>query len=93
MEPFQLCNSQITITKNLFGKIFWRTEKEDVQEQVKFHEPIQSANLFDLWIVSESSVSFRRLLDEITKTNGVDSSFGIYAGRKIFLQPTFDTLD
>lgn len=35
MEPFKLANSQITITSNLFGQIFWRTEKEDVQDQVE----------------------------------------------------------
>ncbi|XP_037037910.1 E3 ubiquitin-protein ligase SHPRH-like [Bradysia coprophila] len=35
MEPFRLNNSQVAITTNLFGKIFWRTEKEFVQDQLR----------------------------------------------------------
>ncbi|KAG4078788.1 hypothetical protein HA402_015378 [Bradysia odoriphaga] len=35
MEPFKLNNSQVAITTNLFGKIFWRTEKEFVQDQLR----------------------------------------------------------
>lgn len=39
MEPFKLSNNaQITITSNIFGKIFWRTEKADVQDQVELNE-------------------------------------------------------
>lgn len=38
MEPFKLNNSLISVTTNLFGKIFWRTEREDVQDQVKLNE-------------------------------------------------------
>lgn len=87
MEPFKLNNGQIDITKNLFGKIFWRTEKEYVQEQVAYKRKTTIA----YWLRMISFFFFDSS-DAATKANGGHSSFGVYTGRKIFLQSEIGAL-
>lgn len=84
MEPFKLNNSQIAITTNLFGKIFWRTEQEYVQDQV--YETMTRDSRLEY-----SFVTF--LIVETAQTDGGYPSVGIFANWKIFLRSASSVLE